>query len=96
MFVTLIVVPWFGLGGGELAPPVRLKAGDAWIDTGDELAHAGPSFHDLNGDGKHDLLVGNFKGTLAHYANVGSASAPKFEARGFLQAEGQEIAIHNW
>ncbi|MBM4016219.1 MAG: hypothetical protein FJ293_14815 [Planctomycetes bacterium] len=84
------------VGDGVLAPPVRLAAGETWIDTGEEIAHAGPSFHDLDGDGRRDLLVGNFAGTLAHYRNVGTAAAPKFEAKGFLAAEGAPIKIKNW
>ncbi len=94
----IAVTAWLAAAGGdaELAAPVRLAADGQWIDTGKETAHAGPSFHDLDGDGVRDLLVGNFAGTLAHYRNVGTAAAPKFEAKGFLAAEGDPIKIHNW
>ena len=43
-----------------------------------------------------DLLVGNFKGHIQVYANVGEVRAPRFESRGLLQANGEDLKIHNW
>ncbi len=80
----------------RLAPPVRLKAGDAFIDMGEHVAHAGPAFLDFDADGVRDLVVGNFSGSFALFRNAGSAREPKLESRGFLEAEGKEVRIHNW
>lgn len=41
-------------------------------------AYAKPSFADLDGDDDLDLLVGNSKGELLLYANVGTANRPSF------------------
>ena len=58
--------------------PVRLKANGRVIDTGPAWGHSSPSVTDLNGDGKRDLVVGDFSGKLRRYLNVGSAGAPEY------------------
>ena len=82
--------------GGELADPVRLEADCRPVDSGEYVGHSGPLFVDVTGDGKADLLVGNFAGHIQVYANVGERGDPRFENRGLLQAEGEAIKIHNW
>lgn len=79
-----------------LSPPQRLKAGGEWIDTGKEIAHAGPQLHDVDGDGLLDLVVGSFAGRFQLYRNVGTRTAPAFEARGHLQAGGVAAKVPNW
>ena len=65
--------------GGELAEPVRLEAGGAFIDT--EIGHASPLVYDFDGDGVKDLLVGQFgEGLLRIYRNEGSNSAVELAA----------------
>ena len=80
----------------ELEKPVRLEAGGTVIDTGKYIAHAGPLFADYDGDGKADLLVGNFKGHIQLYKNVGTRTAPAFEEQGLLSVDGEPVLIHNW
>lgn len=41
--------------------------------------NATPVFHDLDGDGDQDLLVGQAGGRLSFYRNTGSATSPQFE-----------------
>jgi hypothetical protein len=60
----------------ELAPPVRLEAGGKPIDT--EIGHAAPLVVDWDGDGKRDLLVGQFGGgKLWIFRNEGTDAAPR-------------------
>ena len=56
-----------GLAGhnpaGDTSPfhkPIRLTAADGVIDSGAYWAHSGPCVFDVDGDGKLDLLVGDF------------------------------------
>lgn len=80
----------------DFETPVRLTADGEIIDTGKHIAHSGPAFADINGDGVTDLLVGNFRGTIEYFENTGSAEAPEYAAGKMLEAEGETIKIHNW
>ena len=66
----------------ELHEPVRLQADGAFIDTGEHVAHAGPLFADYDRNGVPDLLVGNFRGHIQVYKNVGTRHEPKLESKG--------------
>jgi hypothetical protein len=68
--------------------PVRLKAADSFIDSGPQWAHSGPCLHDVDGDGRRDLLVGDFSGQFLLYRNVGTDREPRFAAGGLLTAGG--------
>jgi hypothetical protein len=73
--------------------PVRLKAADAVIDSGPHWAHSGPCLHDVDGDGRRDLLVGDFSGLFRLYRNVGTDREPKFAAGEVLRAGGVEAKV---
>jgi hypothetical protein len=62
----------------DLAPPVHVTANGRPIDV-ERSGHAAPFVGDFDGDGKPDLLVGQFSGgKLRVYRNVGTAKQPKF------------------
>ncbi len=83
-------------GQFALAAPVRLECDTGPIETGKYVGHAGPLFADFDGDKKPDLLVGNFKGYLQLYTNIGEPGAPKLVAKGLFQADGADAHIENW
>ena len=63
----------------ELDAPFRVEAAGKPVDV--EVGHAAPLFADFDGDGKPELLVGQFgSGKLRIYPNEGSATQPRFSA----------------
>lgn len=76
--------------GSEFLKPERIKAGDKAIDV--SIGHAAPFVTDINGDGKKDLLVGQFgAGKLHIFYNVGTDKAPKFDKSEWFKA-GADVA----
>ena len=65
--------------------PIRLKAGEEWIAT-ESPGYASPCWHDMDGDGLQDLIVGQFSGgKMKVYRNLGDGALAAGE---WLQAEG--------
>ncbi|MEN8149422.1 MAG: VCBS repeat-containing protein [Planctomycetota bacterium] len=77
---------------GPFAEPVKLAAGGEVIEV--EVGHADPFVVDLNGDGKLDLLVGQFGGgKLLFFANTGTNEAPVLAKGEFLKAGDAELKV---
>ena len=70
----------------ELAAPVQVQAEGKPIDI-TEVGHAAPFHADFDGDGKRDLLVGQFGGgKLRIYRNTGTEAEPKFANYEYFKA----------
>jgi hypothetical protein len=64
---------------GEFARPVLLEAGGVPIKV-DAPGYACPSWFDWDGDGKKDLLVGQFaKGNIRFFKNEGGDGLPQLK-----------------
>jgi hypothetical protein len=63
------------------------------IDTGANWGHSGPAIADIDRDGTRDLIVGDFSGLFHFFRNVGSNSAPKYQAAGDIQAGGEPAKV---
>jgi hypothetical protein len=75
--------------GPPLAAPVPLQADGKAISV--DVGHAAPCVADWNGDGKPDLLVGQFgSGKLRIYLNEGTRAEPRFGKFTWFQAGGQD------
>ena len=74
----------------EFQPPVRLKAGGVPIRV-ESPGYAAPCLADVDGDGKLDLLVGQFnQGKIRLFKGLGGG---QFAAGTWLQAGGKDAEI---
>jgi hypothetical protein len=74
----------------EFEPPVRLEAEGVPIRV-ESPGYAAPCWADIDGDGKKDLLVGQFRGgKIRVYRNLGDG---KFATGEWLQAEGKPAEV---
>ncbi len=59
-----------------------------------EYGNNSPCVVDWNGDGKKDLLVGEFHSEkLKYYENIGENANPVFGEGVYLQADGEDIMV---
>jgi hypothetical protein len=74
----------------EFERPVRIKAGGVPIRV-ESPGYACPCLADLDGDGKLDLLVGQFnKGKIQFFKGLGGG---KFAKGAWLQADGKTAEV---
>ena len=73
--------------------PVALEANGGPINVG-YGGNASPFVVDWNGDGKQDLLLGQYDGgKVRFYENIGENFAPVFGDSQYLQADGSDISL---
>ena len=74
----------------DFEPPVRLKAGGTAIRV-EAPGYAAPCWADIDGDGRKDLLVGQFhQGKIRVYKNLGDG---KLAAGEWLMADGSPAEV---
>lgn len=84
-----------GSPGTTFAPPVRLKAGDKFL--GEARYFPSPVYHDMNGDGLADIVVGDLIGRLTVALRQPGDGPATFGAETKLKdVDGKEIDFHNW
>ena len=77
------------------AKPVRLMAGDQFL--GENRYFPSPVFHDLNGDGLADIVVGDLRGHMTVALRKPGDGPVTFEAETkLMDVDGKVIDFHNW
>ncbi|WIO73525.1 VCBS repeat-containing protein [Porticoccaceae bacterium LTM1] len=94
-------------GAPKLASPIMLMAGDEPVKTG-KHGLAAPALWDWDGDGKRDLLVGEFEtgdvdlkeagSTVRVYRNIGTDTKPEYDKNWTYarDTEGNVLVVHQW
>lgn len=76
----------------KLAPGFKIAANGKPIEA--ETGHAAPFMIDFDGDGRKDLVMGEFKeGRARVYLNVGTDKNPQFKDFSYLQAGGKDASV---
>lgn len=85
-----LALPAAGAGTVAFEKPVRLKGGGEYARV-ESPGYAAPCFQDIDGDGKKDLLVGQFKdGKIRVYLGLGGE---RFARGEWLKAEGKVAQV---
>ncbi len=77
---AMLVLTWVvGAFATELEEPIPVRVAGDPLDV-EHSGHAAPFVADFDGDGRKDLLVGEFyQGRLRIYRNVDTNGEPRFE-----------------
>ena len=92
----VLSVPTAAQSTGEIfAPPVQLKAGEKLL--GSKRLFPSPVFHDVNGDGLVDIVVGDLRGVLTFAARQPGDGPATFAAEKDVPgADGKGLKFNNW
>ena len=90
--LVLVAAAVAAAGTPALRAPTMVLDGKEPIDV--DSGHATPNVADWDGDGKMDLLVGQFGGgRLRVYLNRGTSAEPSFKGCSFVQAGGTDATV---
>jgi hypothetical protein len=91
LFTSILVIGAVAVGkAADFHAPVRLEGGGAPVRV-ESPGYAAPCWADIDGDGKKDLLVGQFnKGKIRVFKNLGGG---KLAAGQWLLADATEAEI---
>ncbi len=78
----------------KLAAGVQVEMADGSPLEVGEVGHAAPVYHDYDGDGVPDLVVGEFEdGACRIFHNYGTATRPVFRDFEFFHAGGKKATV---
>lgn len=83
-----------GTAAAQEAPKFQEPKPLKGIESSDK--NLGPDLVDLDGDGKLDVVAGNYGGVFFVYRNEGEADAPRFGKPTKLQSQGKDLKLNHW
>lgn len=90
LLTMTVVVIASACNAAEFAKPIKMEGAGAAVRV-ESPGYAAPCWADIDGDGKKDLLVGQFrKGKIHVFKNLGRG---KLAAATWLQAEGEVAEV---
>jgi hypothetical protein len=79
----------------RFAAPERIRAGDAFLGEG--RLYPSPVLHDVDGDGRLDLVVGDLFGKVTVALRTSSKSPVAFGVEQPVEdRDGKPLKFHNW
>ncbi len=94
IFTMLLIVPAAKAQSVKLAAGIQVTLADGSPLAVGEVGHAAPVYHDFDGDGVPDLVVGEFEdGACRIFHNYGTAARPLFRDFEFFHAGGRKATV---
>ena len=97
LLTTLALAPFLATGMAgepEFKAPVEVLAGGNDFSG---VLYPSPVFHDINGDGRHELVIGDLRGYLEYATRLSAGDEGEWGEMTKLQAtDGKDIKFSNW
>ncbi len=82
-------------GAFQFAPPQRLTVGDAFL--GQDRIYPSPVLHDVDGDGRAELVLGDLRGVLTVTTRKAAGASTAWDATAPLPGPGGAgLKFDNW
>jgi len=78
----------------EFAAPKRIKAGDKFMGQG--RMYPSPVFHDVDGDGLKDVVIGDLIGKVTVALQIPGEAIAFGREEPMLRSDGKPLKFHNW
>ena len=94
IIAVALIAPTAGAQTVKLAAGIQVEMADGTSLEVGKVGHAAPVYHDFDGDGVPDLVVGEFEdGACRIFHNYGTATRPRFRDFQSFHAGGKKATV---